>query len=198
VEVGESVAPGQRVARVVSLGRIEVPIRIPASARTALRIGDEVRLFSTGEAKDMWTARLGRIAPEDDPESRTVTVYAELRQDDSAARPLAPGRFVEGEVVAGDGQMEIAVPRRAIFSERIAVVEGGLVRTFPVDVKFHLNQSLPALGLPDREWVVIENDLSEGTLIVLNKAASVVEGGRVQPVVAGPEGEGRARAETTP
>jgi membrane fusion protein (multidrug efflux system) len=198
VELGESVTPGERVARVVSLGRIEVPIRVPASARLALRIGDTVRLFSTGEATMTWNARLARIAPEDDETSRTVTVFAELEQNADAAQALAPGRFVEGEVVAADPQMLIAVPRRAVFAERIAIVEDGIVRTLPVNVMFHLNGSLPALGVPDQEWVVIENELPEGTLLVLNKAMSVVEGERVEPVLVGPDSEGTARAERGP
>jgi len=198
VELGESVSPGQQVARVVSLARIEVPIRLPASARRELRAGDEVSLISTGAEKYTWKAQLARIAPEDDETARTVTVYAVLSQDDESQRPLAPGRFVEGEVVSSMARNLVAVPRRALSSERIAIVEDGVIRSLPIEVSFHLAEPLPALGLPDREWVVIEDDLADGTLVVLNKAMSVVDGEIVEPVIAGDDEDGSARVEAVP
>ncbi len=50
VEEGESIASGQRVARVVSLARIEVPLRLPASARGDLVVGDEAVLYATDDS----------------------------------------------------------------------------------------------------------------------------------------------------
>ena len=182
VEVGESVTPGTRVARVVSLSRIEVPVRLPASARRELKAGDNVTLLATGSSASSWTAQLARIAPEDDETSRTVTVYAELTQDAEAEHSLAPGRFVEAEVASVVPHPEIAIPRRALSSERIAIVEDGLIRSLPIEVKFHFDRPLAELGLPDEQWVIIESDLPEGTLVVLNRA-NIREGQRVEPVL---------------
>src|SRR5690606_18585009 len=44
VEAGERVGPGDSIARIVSLRRIEVPLSFPASARPWLRVGDPVRI----------------------------------------------------------------------------------------------------------------------------------------------------------
>jgi len=183
VEVGESVTPGQRVARVVSLASIEVPVRLPAAARHQLAPGDLVTLRATSDAGLVWQARLSRIAPEDDEASRTLTVFAELSQEQqSGGMLLAPGRFVEAEVASGTAQQHLIVPRRALTSERVAVVENGLVRTVPIRVLFHLDQTFPATGLPDTEWVAIEEDLAPGALVIVNKAMSVADGDRVEPV----------------
>lgn len=183
VEVGESVNNGQQVARVVSSRRIEIPIRLAASARREIHVGDEVTLRATGEAKLSWTAHVARIAPEDDESNRTLTIFAELLQEEGSAKPLAPGRFVEADVVSGDVRERIVVPRRALSSERIALVVDGVVRTQPISVAYHLDQTLPATGLPDEQWVVIDDEIEPGSFVVVNKAMSVTDGERVQPVL---------------
>ena len=44
VELGERVAPGQRMARIVNLDLIDVEVRLPSSARSSVSVGNGVTL----------------------------------------------------------------------------------------------------------------------------------------------------------
>ncbi len=182
VEVGESLAAGQRVARVVSLRRVEVPLRLPASARPTIGVGDQVRLTSASAMT--WSGQVARIAPVDDEMARTTTVYVEIEQDPRDPDLLAPGKFVEGTLSTRQTRKRWVVPRRAMQGDRILLIEEGRIIGRPVTVDFRIECELPRLGLPDREWVVLKEPLRTGDLVVINASRALPDGLVVQPVPA--------------
>lgn len=196
VEVGESLASGQRVARVVNLSRMEVPLRLPAAARRAVAVGDQTQLEVTNRTGVTWSARISRIAPEDDTSTRTVTVYIEVNQSPhvTAGRRtvgvdqamLVPGMFVAGVVASGEARPRWVIPRRAVQAGRILTVDGGVIQSRPVHVDYVLEGRLPDLGLPDDQWVVLDPvvaALRDGELVVVNGSTSMRAGQAVAPVV---------------
>ncbi len=203
VEVGESVAPGQRVARVVSLERIEVPMKLPAAARRHIELRDTVRLRPTNDRADDWEGRVVRIAPVDDERTRTVALYVQVRQEganDRAASArraglLVPGMFVGGVVTTGERRPRWVVPRRSVRGGRLMVVEGGRATSRAVDVEFVFEGARPETGMPDDQWAVLGDDapLTEGEPIVVNISASLREG---QPVTPTPLSDVASPAET--
>lgn len=193
VEAGETVQIDQQVARVVRLDRVEVPLRLPASARSDLAVGSEVSLFSTGPRAQQWIAQIARIAPEDDERTRTVTVYVELWQlptdeiDDAGSPLLAPGQFVRGIATAPRAQMRLVVPRRSIQGDRVRLIdEQGVVDSRRVTVDFHVQQEFRELGLPDSQWLVLAEPagIHPGTLVIVNAGRTLGEGSRAEPVPA--------------
>ncbi len=60
VEVGESLASGQRVARVGDLRRIEGAVRLPSSARASIGTGDRAELRATGSNEQRWEVSVTR------------------------------------------------------------------------------------------------------------------------------------------
>jgi multidrug resistance efflux pump len=188
VEIGESVVLGQRIARVLDPGRIEVPIRVPSSARRRLRVGDTVELVGISDVNELGDqavvrSTIARIAPEDDQTTRTTTVYAELRQAPADAAGIAPGRFLRARVqdaLTGD---RVLVPRRSFDGDRIYVVDDdGLVRGIAVDPWFDVRGEFPATGLPDQDWVVLRDPPAPGTQIVLTPGRRTSDGQMVVPV----------------
>ncbi|MCZ6543932.1 MAG: efflux RND transporter periplasmic adaptor subunit, partial [Planctomycetota bacterium] len=111
VEVGERLALGERVARVVSLQRIEVALRLPGGARAAITVGDEVILTSRSATTQSWPGQVARIGPQDDETTRTMAVYVEVEQDPHDRGLLAPGLFVQGTVVSSEVELRSGVPR---------------------------------------------------------------------------------------
>ena len=211
VEVGESVAPGQRVARVVALDRIEVALRLPAAARGDLAVGDEVTLFEEGKgwsagargrSDRVWHATIARLAPDDDPGTRTMTAFAVVEQSTGSSvprgmgsAPLVPGRFVEGVAVSSRDVSRMLLPRRAVRSDRVSVVRGGRLERVEIVPDFTIRASVPELGLPDLDWVVLRDALPEGVLVVLDGSRSPAEGVPVVPV---PLGAAPERADQSP
>lgn len=182
LDVGEMAAPGVRVARVVDPSRVEIPVLLPASARTSVAIGDRVVLRADRAGAEAVEARIARIAPEDDPATRTMTVFAE----GDGSRALAPGSFVEAEVSARAAGPRTVVPRRAVSGGRILTVRDGIVRGVAVIVEFAFSGT-PAPTLPDTEWVVLAEPLPAGTLIVLDGSRRIAEGAPVTAVRPGAE-----------
>jgi RND family efflux transporter MFP subunit len=193
VDDGESVTAGQRVARIVNLNRIEVPLLLPSSARPMISVGDAVALSSeSGNPPLTWPAQVSRIAPDDDPATRTLRVFVEVMQDPSKPGVLAPGMFVQGVVTTGlrhgDGgsvaDMRSVVPRRAIAGQRIMLIESGRIRTLPIEVDFHLHGRHPEFGVPDGQWAVLRDNLPEGALVVVDGSRALAEGSPAEAIVA--------------
>jgi multidrug resistance efflux pump len=187
---GENVSAGQRVARVVDLRRIEVPLRLPVSARRYTAIGDRLLIESASNVRRTWEGTVVRIAPEDDPAARTMTVFAEIDQE-QASREFAgrggrdllyPGAFVLGTVTVEAGQPRWVVPRRALREGRIQYVEDGVLRSRPVRVDFTIQQELPGLGLDDDQWAVLDDDLSALQHVLVAASAVLRDGQAVEPL----------------
>lgn len=193
VEPGENLMAGERVARVVSLERIEVPLQLPAAARGGVSVGDEVELRATDESGATWSGQVARVSPANQVEARTVTVYVELRQPEAAppmaqrARMLAPGMFVEGVVRSGETAQRWVVPRRAIRGGAIRTIdEDGRVISRPVRIAWTFEGRVPELGLSeDQQWAVLAEPLSTGQMVMASASSSVLDGQRVDPVLVG-------------
>jgi multidrug resistance efflux pump len=186
VEVGENLASGQRLARVVSLRRIEVPLRLPASARGRVGPGDDVRLDASDRSGLSWEAVISRISPADDERTRTLSCYVEVDQDPRAPTALPPGKFVRGTVLQREPEERTVVPRRALQGSRLLLVEHGAVRSVPAEIAFQVEAEFEQLGLPDRQWVVLAEPLDPGTLVVVTASRSLVDGLPVTPVTVSP------------
>ncbi len=208
VDLGESIQADQPVARVVDLSRIDVPIRMPSSARTHLTIGDEVMLVPATGNDIQWITHITRLSPEDDESARTMTAYVELRQELGIAQSqqlLVPGQFVLARIRTTDEQMRHVIPRRSIASDRIRLIEDGIVRSQRVEVAFDIRQRFARFGIDDDHWVVLAHPLPEGSLVVLDAVRRLVDGTAVEPIptnatAAGEHGASRlaGREETGP
>lgn len=198
VKVGESLAPGQRVARVVSLARIEVPVQLPVAARRDVLVGGRIALRASNDTDHCWEAKVARLSPEDDASTRTMTAFVEVDQTESAkqfgtasaSRLLSPGQFVSAAAWSEVIEPRWVVPRRSIRAGRILAVTDGIVTSRPVTIDYLSEGALPQLGVPDDQWAVLVNDahsLKAGELIVLNASIAVRDGDKVEPMLPKPE-----------
>ncbi len=189
VEVGEALAAGQRVARVVAPSPVEVPIRLPASAQSTVNVGDPVTLRATaggtgGGGGPTWTTTVARIAPEEDPQTRTIIVYAVVADEPDRPAPT-PGAFLEATIASGDAADRLAVPRRAKRGGRVQVIRDGVAQSVEVDTDYDVGRTFPQTGLPDDQWSVLTGGLNPGDLVVVNAGSLIADGQRVDPRLPG-------------
>ncbi len=185
---GDWVAMGTSVARLVDLSRLEVPIRLPASASSWVREGDEVMMWVRapgGEADRV--GEIVRVAPVADVSSRTITVYAEVRQDPSESERLLPGQFVYARVVTHDEHDRVVLPRRAVQSDSVYVagaMNNGsrLIESVPVQVAYSFEGRRPDIDPAETQWVALEigREPAAGASVVVSLLDQVVEGMRVR------------------
>jgi len=193
VEIGERVAPGERIARIVDASRIEAPLRLPLSAADAIEVGDRALLSADGPAGGSWPARCVRIAPEADPEARTITVYVEVEQDvpEGRAPSLPPGRFVLGAVFVDEPDPRLIVPRGAVADDRVMVVTSeGAIESRPVEIAFYIEADHPSLVAGESQWAVIERGLEPGETVAVSNVAKLRPGMPVAAAAADRVAEG--------
>lgn len=190
---GELVTIGQPVARIVDLSRIEVPLRLPVSAAATVRIGDRAELRSDGPVPHTWAGAVGRIAPEADSATRTLTVFVEVTQDPqqtALGEPLLmPGQFVAGRVSTSDERPMVLVPRRAVAADRVMLASAAsadsdiafVAEPVPVEVSHYLQGTLPEVEPTETEWAAIASGLPEGARVIVTNLDQLVGGMAVDP-----------------
>lgn len=208
LELGESVAPSQVVARIVNRTRMEVPLRIPASMRALAPIGARAEILVRTDGRRI-DGIVTRVAPEDDVATRTATVFVEIEARSNDAREpgggrskspdsielIAPGAFVEARIVAGHPMQRTIVPRRAIRDDFLMLVENGRVRPQRVSVDFAHADPIPSTGIADTDWAVLVDTLPTGALVVLDGSRSLTEGQEITPMKPS-ESHGQTAAES--
>ena len=177
LEVGEAVAPGSMIARVVDPRAVEVAVALPASARESVRVGDEVQIVDGDTV--IVGGQVARVNPEDDSLAHTMTVWVDIAKSDASGSPLAPKSFVEAIVVTREQRQRTVVPRRSVRGERVFVVESEELRALPVVVAYTYRGEIPQSGLADREWLVLELPLPSGTLVALDGTRNYQPGAKV-------------------
>ncbi len=189
VESGEFVRAGDRVARVVSLDLVEVPLRVPVTVASAIAIGDEALLRGDGPDAGGWTGTVARIAPESDAASRTLTVFVEVEQAGSA-RPLLPGQFVMGRVRTSSAEPSVLVPRRAVVGDRVMLAtRNSQSRAEPVEVRVSrfVELELPEVAPGETQWAVLAGGLEAGAIVITSNLDELIGGMPVEPSLPGGE-----------
>jgi len=200
VEEDERVAAGSAVARIVDAGRIEVPLRVAVSAASVLTPGDRAVIRPTGDDERSWRGEIVRVAPEADPEDRTVTVFAVVEQEIAlgAPIPLKPGQFVTAVVESSGTTPRIVLPRRSVRDDDtvLVVAEDGraAVRRVRPGVRIDATDGrFDELLAGETEWIVIERPtesglgtpLSEGEAVIVSGVTTLLPGTPVQAAEAG-------------
>ena len=196
IEEGENLMPGARVARIVDPRVIELPLQLPASARshiTAGQRGNAVTLHTRSQPDDCppWSAQVKRIGQTDSP-TRTFTVFAEVDQTHIPLRNFAEGggpyrlpvgAFTLARLDTDEPVERTVIPARAIQEGRIRTVVDGAIVGREVEVAFDLEGAFPRFRLPDDQWVALKDPLEPGTLVVLSASMTILDGQRVEPVI---------------
>ena len=160
--VGDWLAKGSPVAKIVDVSHLEIPLKVASSASSWIRVGDRVNLWvNDPEGEPDHTGQVRRIAPEADITSRTVVVYVEIEQDPGAEDRLLPGQFVSGHVMTHDPHDRVILPRRAVQSDQVFVANqqpdgSRLVELVPVKVAYSFETSIPEIDPIETQWVALE------------------------------------------
>lgn len=166
VELGEHVAEGQAIVRIVDVCSVRVIVDVPESRVNDIPVGTPARILVRETPEGLRTASVSFVSTEADARSRTFR--AEIRLD-NADRWLRAGQFVRVEVDRTMPAGWIAVPLSALIPRRgeyvLFVVTDGRAERRQVELEriagdFALLSSGVAVG----DLVVVEGqrDLADG------------------------------------
>ncbi len=151
-QVGERVAAGTRVLRMVNPDSLEVVARAPLNYYRFVQPGDELAIMVAGE---LLHAPLRTTVSVGD-EARHVF---ELRLDLDARLPV--GQTVRVTVPTADVREVLAVPRDAL------VLRGDGIAVFIVDEDNQARRIRVTTGIGEGDWIEVRGPIQEGDRVVI-------------------------------
>jgi len=183
VGLGDVVAPGQPIVRLQSLDPIYVDFAVPERHRAAVRPGQPLALTVAAWPDDTFTGELLLISPDVDVRSRTLRLRGQLENADGR---LQPGMFATVQLILGDEEPVLTLPRTAIsffaYGESVFRIEesgdGLTVHRQPVTVGRTRGERVEILaGLEAGQRVVHTGHLKlrENQAVVIGEAVPLPE-----------------------
>jgi len=173
VQRGDKTAVDGRLFTLVDLSRLELEALVPANEIARVTVGQAFNLIVEGYGKQRFEGRVARIGPLAASGSRSVPIYVEVANPDSA---LKAGLFAEGTLSVGRHAAAALAPIAGLHSESgvgfVYLIDGDKVRRQPVETGVYSE----AEGM-----VEIVKGLAAGNRIVAANLGALKEGARVRP-----------------
>jgi RND family efflux transporter MFP subunit len=123
--VGEYLVAGAPIATLVRVHPLRLVLAVPERAAAGIRAGQEVQVTVDGDPT-AYRGRVARLSPSIQEQSRTLTVEAEVPNEQGRLRP---GAFAKADIVVAADQPAIFVPASAIVvfagTEKVLTVREG-------------------------------------------------------------------------
>ena len=174
VDVGETVAPGTPVAKIVEIDRLRVNIGLSAEQIVKVRKGQGVGLTVEAYRGIPFEGKVFTVGPEASPDTRTFPV--EIIIQNSRDHPLKSGMVARVEVAVNVIEDVPLIPRDAILErsgDYIAyVVNGDTAQRRRLDLGAHSKEMVEVRsGIASGENVVVvgQENLNDGTKVNVRK-----------------------------
>jgi multidrug efflux pump subunit AcrA (membrane-fusion protein) len=145
-DLGEYVSTTSKVATIVRINPLRIRIDIPEQAIPEVKIGQSVSVTTSAWPDKNFSGRIARISPNVSPNSRTLTVEAEV---ENSSGVLKPGQFASVRILQERAEPAVLVPARAVRTE------SGVSRLFVIR-DGHAQQRLVQLGQTESDLVEIK------------------------------------------
>ncbi|MCE9648913.1 MAG: efflux RND transporter periplasmic adaptor subunit [Parvibaculum sp.] len=111
VDLGQYLAPGQKVTTLQSLDPIFVDFTLPQQSLRLVSMGQTVALRTDAYPDMTFAGKVVAVDPKLDAQTRNVAARAELANPD---RKLLPGMFGSIEITIGEPQKQLTLPQTSI------------------------------------------------------------------------------------
>ena len=159
--VGEEVARGEIVARIVNPEELEIRLFVPLRHVRAIQPGHVVDVVAD---KRHFTATVSTIVPAGDPRTQSFEVLVKAPPVEGL---LTAGNTVEVRLPLGEPQRRLAVPRDAL----IIRAEGQHI--FRLDPDERAERIVVKPGIADGDWIAVDGPLKAGDRIVVRGGESL-------------------------
>jgi len=113
-DVGEYVTTSSKIATIVRTNPLRVRMDIPEQALSAIREGQSVSVNVSAYPDRAYSGRVHHVAPSVTPNSRTMTVEAQVENSDGS---LKPGQFATVRILQPQTSPALLVPVRSVRTE---------------------------------------------------------------------------------
>jgi multidrug efflux pump subunit AcrA (membrane-fusion protein) len=166
VDLGEYVTTTTKVATVVRTNPLRVRIDIPEQSIPEVKTGESVSVTTSAWPDRSFSGRIARISPSVTPNSRTLTVEAEIENSSNA---LKPGQFATVRILLPRSEPAVLVPAKAVRTE------AGVSRLFVIK-DGHAQQRLVQLGQTEGDLVEIKQGAAADELVATSNIELLSDG----------------------
>jgi multidrug efflux pump subunit AcrA (membrane-fusion protein) len=149
-DVGEYMTTSSKIATIVRTNPLRVRMDIPEQALNAIREGQSVSVSVSAYPDRAYSGRVHHVAPSVTPNSRTMTVEAQVENSDGS---LKPGQFATVRILQPQTSPALLVPARSIRSEAgtsyLFVIKNG-----------HAEKRIVQLGQTEGDMIEIKSGLA--------------------------------------
>ncbi|HKS29085.1 MAG TPA: efflux RND transporter periplasmic adaptor subunit [Pyrinomonadaceae bacterium] len=165
-DVGEYVTPSSKIATIVRTNPLRMRIDIPEQAVSNVQVGQSVSVTVSTYPDRTFSGRVHHISPSVTPNSRTLTVEAEVDNGDNL---LKPGQFATVRVLLPQSEAAVLVPARSVKTEagtsRIFVIKDGIAQ-----------QRLVQLGQAEGDLVEIRSGVAADEIVATSNVELLNDG----------------------
>lgn len=170
VSVGEYVQPMNPVVTLVEIDPLRLQLTIPGVQAGAVAPGQQVSASVDAFPGRAFTGTITAVSPSVDPQSRSFTVEARVRNQDSA---LKPGMFAVATIDQGRKEQAFYVPRSAVSED----VNTDSFRVFVIDEsnRAHLRVVQLAARSPAGQVRIVQG-VNEGERVATSGLTDLYDG----------------------
>ena len=165
-DLGEYVSPTSKVATIVRINPLRIRIDIPEQAIPEVRVGQSVSVTTSAWPDKNFSGRIARISPNVSPNSRTLTVEAEVENSSGA---LKPGQFASVRILQQRAEPAVLVPARAVRTE------SGVSRVFVIK-DGHAQQRLVQLGQSESDLIEVKGGVAADEQVATSNVDQLSDG----------------------
>lgn len=169
VSAGERVRAGDRVVTLVKLNPLRLRGEVPEPFAANVSVGRALSFNVDALSGKTFQGRVTRINPVVNPETRTLTIEAEV---DNRSGELRPGYFARAQLVVNPQATAVVVPQSAVVTyvgiTKVFVLKGDHVVERPVK-----------LGTSLDGFVEVQEGVKPGEQVVIENAGALFDGARV-------------------
>ena len=157
--LGAPVEPDKNLIQVVDLSEVFAEGRIFEGQVAAVKAGQKVRVYVESFPQDVFEGTVDVVSGALDPESRTLRVWARLKNPDGKLRPNMRARL---SIVTGEADSVVAVPHSALLGDA-----GNLFAFVQADDKGLSYERRPVVvGMKDDRFAEIIEGIFPGDKVV--------------------------------
>lgn len=172
VSPGQFIEVGAKITSLVSIDTLRLEMQLPERYIGKLREKLSVELSVAAYPEKLFSAAVYFVAPEVDPDTRTVTVKATV---DNPERLLLPGMFAVVTLSMGERKDGVVIPEAAL------IIQGNQKKVFVVGAAGTIEEREVELGILMPGKVELLKGVALGEAVVVRGTQKVRPGSKVTP-----------------
>lgn len=175
ISTGDSVNEQTELLTIVDITPINFDFKVPAKYVKLLSKGQEIKVFVDGFKDKPFEATISAIDAKIDPKAHSLTVRAELPNDEGQ---LKPGLYGRAEVVAGSKESVLMIPERAV---EVSGDEKFVYKILKIQGYWVAQRTPVTTGLREDNLIEISRGLKKEDIVVTAGQVKISDNAIVRP-----------------